>query len=90
MEVKIIYLPRAQADLEYWKKSGNKGIQQRISKLIQSILESPFEGIGKPEALKYDYAGWWSRRINEDHRLVYHVDDGKITIAQMRFHYSKN
>ncbi|MDB5142100.1 MAG: yoeB 2 [Mucilaginibacter sp.] len=87
MEIKIIYLPRAQADLEYWKKSGNKGIQQRISKLIQSILETPFEGIGKPEALKYDYTGWWSRRINEEHRLVYQMEEGKITIAQMRFHY---
>ena len=87
MEIKIIYLPRAQADLLYWKKSGNKGIQQRISKIIQSILETPYEGIGKPEALKYDYAGWWSRRINEEHRLVYQVEEGKITIAQMRFHY---
>ncbi|MBB3057404.1 Txe/YoeB family addiction module toxin [Mucilaginibacter gotjawali] len=87
MEIKIIYLPRAQADLLYWKKSGNKGIQQRISKIIQSILETPYEGIGKPEALKYDYAGWWSRRINEEHRLVYQVEEWKIVIAQMRFHY---
>ena len=87
MEIKIIYLPRAQADLEYWKRSGNKGIQQRITKLIQSILETPFEGIGKPEALKYDYTSWWSRRINEEHRLVYQVEEGKIIIAQMRFHY---
>ena len=90
MEVKIVYLPRAQADLQYWKKSGNKSIQQRIGKLIQSILDSPFEGIGKPEALKYDYTGWWSRRINEDHLLVYRVEEGGIIIAQMRFHYSKN
>lgn len=87
MEIKVIYLPRAQADLLYWKKSGNKGIQQRISKLIESILGSPFEGIGKPEALKHDYTGWWSRRINDEHRLVYRVDGPKITIAQMRFHY---
>ena len=87
MEIKIIYLPRAQADLAYWKKSGNKGIQQRISKLIQSISDTPFEGIGKPEALKYDYAGWWSRRINEEHRLVYRIEEEKIIIAEMRFHY---
>ena len=87
MEIKITYLPRAIADLEDWKKSGNKKIQLRISKLIQSISETPFEGIGKPEALKYDYTGWWSRRINEEHRLVYKVEEGKITIAQMRFHY---
>ncbi len=87
MEIKVVYLPRAQADLLYWKKSGNKSIQQRISKLVQSISETPFEGIGKPEALKYDYTGWWSRRINEEHRLVYQVEEGKITIAQIRFHY---
>jgi toxin YoeB len=87
LEIKVVYLPRAQEDLIFWKKSGNKSIQQRISKLIQSIIETPFEGIGKPEALKYDYSGWWSRRINEEHRLVYHVEDNKITIAQMRFHY---
>ena len=87
MEIRVVYLPRAQADLAYWKKSGNKIIQQRISKLIQAISETPFEGIGKPEPLKHDYSGWWSRRINEEHRLVYQVEDGKITIAQMRFHY---
>ncbi len=87
MEIKIIYLPRPQADLIYWKKSGNKGIQQRISKLIQSILETPYEGMGKPEALKYDYADWWSRRINDERRLVYKAEDDKIIIAQMRFHY---
>ena len=87
MEIKVTYLPRALADLEYWKKSGNKILQQRISKLIQSISETPFEGIGKPEPLKHEYAGWWSRRINEEHRLVYRVQDGIITIAQMRFHY---
>jgi toxin YoeB len=50
-------------------------------------LETPFEGIGKPEALKYDYAGWWSRRINEEHRIVYRVEEDKINIAQLRFHY---
>ena len=87
MEIKVVYLPRAQADLLYWKKSGNKGVQGRINKIIQSILETPFEGIGKPEALKYDYTGWWSRRINEEHRLVYQDNDGEIIILQMRFHY---
>jgi toxin YoeB len=87
LEIKVIYLPRAQEDLVYWKKSGNKGIQQRIAKLIQSIVETPFDGIGKPEPLKHDFDGWWSRRINEEHRLVYRHEKGKIVIAQMRFHY---
>jgi toxin YoeB len=87
LEVKIIYLPQARADLDFWKRSGNKGIQTRIQKIIQSISETPFEGIGKPEALRHDFAGWWSRRINEEHRLVYRVEEGKIVISQMRFHY---
>jgi toxin YoeB len=64
LEVKVIFLPRARVDLDFWKKSGNKAIQQRISNLINSIKETPFDGIGKPEPLKHDYAGYWSRRIN--------------------------
>ena len=87
MEVKIIYLPQARADLDFWKRSGNKGVQTRIQKIILSISETPFDGIGKPEALRHDFAGWWSRRINEEHRLVYRVEEGKIVISQMRFHY---
>jgi len=86
--MKMIYLPRAQDDLKFWKRSGNVGIQQRISKLIQSILDTPFDGLGKPEPLKHDYAGWWSRRINDEHRLVYRIEGDTIIIAQMRFHYS--
>lgn len=69
------------------EKSGNKIIQQRIAKLIQAIIETPFEGIGKPEPLKYDYTGWWSRRINEEHRIVYKVEADKIVVAKLRFHY---
>ena len=87
MEIKVVYLSQALDDLSYWKKSGNKAIQQRISKLIQSIIEAPFEGIGKPEALKHNYSGWWSRRINEKHRLVYRIEEDRLIIAQMRFHY---
>ncbi|EHQ26633.1 Txe/YoeB family addiction module toxin [Mucilaginibacter paludis] len=87
MEIEVIFLPKAQADLFHWKKSGNKIIQQRIAKLIQAIIETPFEGIGKPEPLKYDYTGWWSRRINEEHRIVYKVEADKIVVAKLRFHY---
>jgi len=87
LEIKVIYLQKAQDDLLYWGKSGNKIIQKRITLLVQAIIENPFEGIGKPEALKHDYAGWWSRRINEEHRLVYKFEKDKITIAQLRFHY---
>ncbi len=87
MEIAVIFLPDAEDDFVYWQKSGNKIIQQRIAKLIEDIKHSPYQGIGKPELLKHNYAGWWSRRINEKHRLIYRVDGTTLIIAQMRFHY---
>ncbi|PWS30034.1 Txe/YoeB family addiction module toxin [Pedobacter paludis] len=77
----------AKKQLEEWKKSGNKQIQKKISELINSIIETPFTGIGKPEALKYNWVGFWSRRINDEHRLVYKVMDDKIIIVQLKYHY---
>lgn len=85
--MEIVFTDTALKDLKFWKMLGNKIIQQRIEQLIKSITESPFEGIGKPEALKYNYSGYWSRRINEEHRLVYSVADGLLTIVQLRDHY---
>ena len=85
--MEIVFTETAIKDLKFWKMSGNKIIQQRIEQLIKSIIESPFEGIGKPEALKYNYSGYWSRRINEEHRMVYSVSDGVLTIVQLRDHY---
>lgn len=75
--------------INYWKKSGNKSIQKRISKLIQSIENTPYEGIGKPEGLKYHHSGKWSRRITDADRIIYEVDQGKIFIYSMRGHYEK-
>ena len=77
----------AQKQLEDWKKSGNKQVQKEISELINSIIETPFTGIGKPEALKYNWTGFWSRRINDEYRLVYQVLDDKIIIVQLKYHY---
>ena len=85
--MEIVFTETAIKDLKFWKMSGNKIIQQRIEQLIKYIIESPFEGIGKPEALKYNYSGYWSRRINEEHRMVYSVSDGVLTIVQLRDHY---
>ncbi|MFA6245989.1 MAG: Txe/YoeB family addiction module toxin [Mucilaginibacter sp.] len=73
--------------MQFWTKSGNKIIQKRIQALLFSIQETPFEGIGKPEALKYNLSGTWSRRINQEHRLLYTVSDTEITILALRFHY---
>jgi len=76
--VEIIYSDEAERDIKYWKKSGNKIVQKKIQQLLDAINESPFDGIGKPEPLKYNLSGLWSRRINYEHRIVYQVlEDNK-------------
>lgn len=89
MEIKL--LPKADEDLAYWKSTGNKRIMKRISTLLADILEHPFTGIGKPEPLKGEQHGLWSRRITDEHRLVYSVSSGMIYVyvLSLRFHYSK-
>lgn len=84
-------LEQAQKDREYWKESGNKAIMNRITALLKDIVEHPYTGIGKPEPLKYDLAGKWSRRINSEHRLIYSVNEDIVTVYvfAMRYHYSK-
>ena len=77
----------AKEHLLYWRKTGNKAILQKIDKLTYAILESPFEGIGKPEALKYELAGKWSRRITQEHRYVYSVEDETLFIHSLKGHY---
>ncbi|MCE7058941.1 Txe/YoeB family addiction module toxin [Dyadobacter sp. CY343] len=84
---KLIFSSKAQEDLQYWKKSGSQSIQKKIEELIRSIIETPFHGIGKPEALKYELAGSWSRRINREHRIVYQVNDEFIKIESLKGHY---
>ena len=89
--MEIIYSQEAKKDLEYWKKSGNKAIQKRISLLISAIIENPYLGIGKPELLKYDLSGKWSRRINNEHRITYRVTNNNeieiLTIFTLKGHY---
>jgi len=89
--MEIIYTPRAAEDLKYWKKSGNKTVQAKIIKLLEDIEKHPFEGIGKPEPLKHNLSGAWSRRITEVHRMVYEVNDKNqiviLTIFSLRGHY---
>lgn len=83
--MEVIYSPKAIEHLKYWKKSGNIAIQKKIEQLIIAIQENPFEGIGKPEPLKYELSGSWSRRINEEHRIVYEIhDDGTIVILEIQ------
>lgn len=71
----------------YWQTSDKK-ILKRINDLIKDIKRNPFHGIGKPEALKFDLAGKWSRRINDEHRLVYEIKNSELIIYQCRYHYS--
>jgi len=91
--MEVIYTPQAVEDLNYWKKSGNKAIQKKIQQLILAIIENPFEGIGKPEPLKHQLSGSWSRRINREHRIVYEVyNDHTVVILEiqsLRGHYLK-
>ena len=86
--MEIIYSDEAKKDIEYWKKSGNKVIQKKIQQLINAIDESPFEGIGKPEPLKHNLSGLWSRRINQEHRIVYqHLTNNIIKVFSLKGHY---
>ncbi len=85
--MEIEYTKQAQKDLEYWKKSGNTAIQNKISKLLADIHKDPFRGIGRPEPLKYSLTGSWSRRINSEHRLVYEVIGNIIYIQSLKGHY---
>lgn len=84
--MKIIFAEAAWEDYLYWQKTDKKMLQ-RINELIKTTLKTPFEGIGKPESLKHGLKGYRSRRITDEHRLVYKVKDDAILIAQCRYHY---
>jgi len=83
---KIEFSTQAKEDFEYWKDKNPK-ILERINQLIENIKSSPFTGIGKPEPLRHERSGFWSRRIDNEHRLVYKIHKNVIYIAQCRFHY---
>ncbi len=85
--MEIQYVDDSILDLKFWKKSGNKAIQKKIENLIRAILENPYEGIGKPEALKHEMSGKWSRRINEEHRIIYEIADEILYIYSLKGHY---
>jgi len=84
--VKLIFAGQAWEDYLYWQKSDKK-LLKRVNSLIKEIQRDPFEGIGKPEPLKHALSGYWSRRINDEHRIVYKVLDDSLLIAQLRYHY---
>lgn len=89
--MEIIFSKKAKNDLEFWIKAGNKSILKKISELLRAIKENPFEGIGKPEPLKHNLSGVWSRRINQEHRIIYEIIDEKtieiLNIISLKGHY---
>ncbi|RKZ47187.1 MAG: Txe/YoeB family addiction module toxin [Candidatus Parabeggiatoa sp. nov. 2] len=84
--MKIIFSEQAWDDYLYWQKTDKKMLN-RINQLIKEIQRHPFEGIGKPEPLKHHLSEYWSRRINDEHRIVYKVEDDALNLAQLRHHY---
>ena len=84
--MKLTFSEHAWEEYLYWQRSDKK-VLRRINLLIKEIQRTPFEGIGKPEPLKHGLAGYWSRRINDEHRLVYKITVDSVLIAQLRYHY---
>jgi toxin YoeB len=82
----VYWAAQALEDLAHWDKTDRR-IARRTRGLVEHVLEHPFTGIGKPEPLRYEWSGYWSRRITKEHRLVYRVEDDTVYIAQCRYHY---
>lgn len=87
--MEIVYSLKALEDINYWKKSGKKVVQKKIAALLADIIEHPYTGLGKPEALKYELSGSWSRRITKNDRLVYsvNIENDTIEIETIKGHY---
>jgi toxin YoeB len=83
---RIIWWTTAWDDYLWWQKNDRKMIT-KINRMLTEIQRTPAEGVGKPEMLRSDLSGWWSRRIDQEHRIVYRVHDGDVEIIQCRFHY---
>ena len=84
--MKLIFADEAWEDYVYWQKQDRRMVE-RINKLIQEVRRDPFAGVGKPEPLKLALSGFWSRRINDEHRMIYKVVGDSLLIAQLRYHY---
>jgi toxin YoeB len=85
--MQIIYTPKAKEHLDFWINSGNKPMLKKIIQLTKAIIANPYQGIGKPEALKHELTGYWSRRIDNAHRLVYKVENDVLQIHSLKGHY---
>ena len=84
--MKFVFTELSWDDYLFWQKNDKQKLK-RINELLKDISRNPYDGLGKPELLRFNYAGFWSRRIDEEHRLIYRVVDDEIQIAKCRFHY---
>ena len=84
--MKLIFSENAWDDYLYWQRNNPK-LLKRINSLIKDIQRQPFEGVGKPEPLKHNFSGYWSRRITDEHRIIYKIENDSLMIAQLRYHY---
>jgi len=84
--MKLIFSQKAWEDYLYWQQT-DKQLVKKINQLIKDISRNPFDGLGKPEPLKHELSGFWSRRITDEHRLVYEVYENAVGIVSCRFHY---
>jgi toxin YoeB len=84
--MKLVWAPAAWADYQHWCRNDPR-VRDKVNALIEDMQRHPFSGLGKPEPLKRNLSGWWSRRITREHRLVYRVKGRELQIAQCRFHY---
>lgn len=85
--MRLVFEKQGFEDLQFWAKHDRK-LLGKIFNLVEQTQRSPFEGIGKPEPLRYQLEGLWSRRINQEHRLVYRVSDDELIIISCRYHYT--
>lgn len=84
--MKYIFVDESWEDYLYWQKTDKKKVK-KINDLLKDIARNPYDGLGKPEPLKHKYSGFWSRRIDDEHRLIYKYEEDAILIAKCRFHY---
>lgn len=84
--MRLVFSDEAWDDYRYGQKQDRKRVE-RINKLVQEVKREPFSGVGKPEPLKHALSGWWSRRITDEHRMVYRIEGDALLLAQLRYHY---
>ena len=84
--MKLTFSEHAWEDYQYWVRTDRRMLK-RVNRLIQEIVRDPFSGVGKPEPLQHGLSGYWSRRIDDEHRIVYRTSEDAVLIAQLRYHY---